>query len=242
MTQSTKTEPPISKEESWKIFDQIAPRYDLLNRVLSLGLDVRWRRRLGGFLPETPHIRLLDLATGTADVPLILMQHVTRVDSASGIDMSQKMLDIGQRKVRAKGLESKIELRHGDAAAIPYPEENFDALTIAFGIRNLPDIHNALQEMKRVLRPGGRALILEFSLPTNRLIRPLYLVYLRHLVPLIGYIISGHYRAYRYLNRTIETFPYGKDFCALMEEAGFGNVRANTLMFGIASIYQGDKP
>jgi demethylmenaquinone methyltransferase/2-methoxy-6-polyprenyl-1,4-benzoquinol methylase len=156
--------------------------------------------------------------------------------------MSEGMLAVGREKVARLGLSDRVVLKTGDAMSIPEPDTAFDVSTMSFGIRNVLDVTDALREVLRVLKPGGRALILEFSTPESRWFRPMYFFYLRHLLPVIGGMLSGDRTAYRYLNRTIETFPSGKDFCALMERAGFTRVKAIPLTFGIASIYEGDRP
>lgn len=225
------------------MFDAISPRYDLLNRLLSLGLDIFWRRQLVRFLPVGAgcDLSLLDLATGTADVPLTLVRQSKNIEHAVGIDLADKMLAIGREKITLANLADKITLSHGDANHIPFEDNVFDAVTIAFGIRNVEDHNQVLREMRRVLKPRGRAIILEFSLPENKALRATHLFYLRVVVPAIGGLVSGHGEAYRYLNQTIETFPYGDDFCALMELCGFKKVKAHPLMGGIATIYEGEK-
>ncbi len=240
------TRPPIGSEPSraevWRMFDRIAPRYDLLNRVLSAGRDVAWRKRMARFLPARDSLRLLDVATGTADQILMLMDAAPQVESALGIDMAERMLEVGREKIRARGLERRVSLQRGDALSIPTPDASCDVCTISFGIRNVADVVAGLREMARVLRPGGRALILEFSQPTARWFRPLYFFYLRRILPLVGGWFSGDRAAYRYLNVTIEAFPSGEAFCALMREAGFSGARAVPVSLGIASIYVGDRP
>ncbi len=233
------TNPP--RKEVWKMFDRIAHRYDFLNRSLSFGQDIAWRRKMRKHLPERPELHVLDLATGTAD-QLIFLANDTRVASGEGSDMSEKMLEIGRRKISKAGLQDRFTLKTGDALQVPAPDNSADVVTISFGIRNVESVPEAMQEMIRVLKPGGRALILEFSLPGNRVMRGLYLFYFRHILPRIGGLISGDPYAYRYLNRTVETFPYGEAFCDWMREAGFESVRFRSLTFGIAAIYQGDKP
>lgn len=223
------------------MFDRIAPRYDLLNRLLSAGRDVAWRQRMADSLPAGGRLRLLDVATGTADQIFSLIESGA-VDQATGIDMAERMLDVGREKARRRGWEQRVRLATGDATALPEPDGAYDVATISFGIRNVADVPLALRELRRVLRPGGRALILEFSLPTAPALRALYLFYLRHVLPMVGGLLSGDLRAYRYLNVTIEGFPYGEAFCALMREAGFARVRANPLTLGVATIYQGDRP
>ena len=182
----------------------------------------------------------MDLATGTGDVLLTLIKSPA-IATAQGIDLSQNMLKIAQEKITAAHLKSQVIVSEGDAAKIPFENEQFDVVTISFGIRNTEFPQKVLSEMFRVLKQNGRALILEFSLPANPLMRALALFYLRTLVPLIGGLISGNGEAYRYLNRTIEKFPSGESFCDVMQEAGFRIVRFNPLTFGIATIYQGTK-
>ena len=231
----------IPKQESWQMFNQISPRYDLLNRLLAWGLDISWRKRLSQYLPKRDGLRLVDLATGTADVPLFLVQTNPQIAHVSGVDMAEKMLDVGRGKIERKTLQDKIELFHGDANAIPFEDTAFDGVTMAFGIRNVKDPTIVFKEMLRVLKPQGRALILEFSIPKNPILKLGHLFYLRHIVPAVGWLVSGHYKAYKYLNQTIEDFPYGQDFTDRMESVGFQNAKANTLLGGVATIYQGDK-
>ncbi|MCZ7590972.1 MAG: ubiquinone/menaquinone biosynthesis methyltransferase [Kiritimatiellae bacterium] len=191
-------------------------------------------------LPEGERLRLLDVATGTADQILTLMDAAPRITEAVGVDMSEGMLEKGREKIRARGRAEQVQLKTGDATAIPEPDAAYDVCTISFGIRNVENVVAGLSEMRRVLRPGGRALVLEFSQPTARWFRGLYFFYLRHILPVVGGWFSGDREAYRYLNVTIETFPSGDAFCALMRTAGFVNVRAIPLTLGIASIYLGD--
>lgn len=230
-----------SREAVWEMFDRIAPRYDMLNRVLSFRRDVAWRKRMARLLEGRKELILLDLATGTGDQIFHLMEGGADIASAVGMDMSEQMLAVGREKVRKQHLGKRVELSVGDAVQIPSDDGLFDVVTISFGIRNVVDVQRALSEMLRVLRPGGSALILEFSMPRNAVIRAGYTFYLRHLLPLIGGAISGDSYAYRYLNKTIETFPYGEAFCALMRDAGFKNATATPLTFGVASIYHGHK-
>lgn len=229
-----------SRTDVWKMFDRIAHRYDTLNRCLSFGNDMRWRRRMCQYLPERSNLSVLDIATGTADQLLILTAD-RRVDAGLGVDLAQKMLDLGQLKVQRAGLNKRVVLRYGDAERLPVSDNHVDVVTMSFGIRNVNSVSTALTEMHRVLKTKGRALVLEFSLPANRCLSRPYLCYFRYLLPRVGSALSGDVHAYGYLNRTVETFPHGEDFCHLMEAAGFANVRAHPLTFGIASIYQGDK-
>ncbi len=226
-----------SRRDVWRMFDRIASRYDLLNRVLSGRQDVVWRRRVAS-LVEVTEAAALDLATGTAD-QLIALADSGRVTSGVGIDLANLMLDRGRSKLAARGLDSEFRLEHGSAEEIPFDAATFDVAAMSFGIRNVTDVPKTLTEIYRVLRPGGQVLILEFSLPANRLVRSLYLFYFRHVLPRLGAVVSGDANAYRYLNETVETFPYGNAFCQLLREAGFAQVTAHPLTFGIASIYTG---
>jgi demethylmenaquinone methyltransferase/2-methoxy-6-polyprenyl-1,4-benzoquinol methylase len=241
MTALTEIKPQPPRQDVWRMFDRIAPRYDLLNRLLSGRQDVSWRRKLARLLPERDKMSVLDLATGTGDVLVEIWRAGRGVARGIGMDMSGGMLAIGHDKLAQHGLSSSYQMVRGDAGRIAAADNSFDAVTIAFGIRNVIDVPEALKEMRRVLNPGGRVLILEFSLPSNAFFRAGYLFYFRHVLPRIGGAISGDSYAYRYLNQTVETFPYGEAFLALMREAGFRDVRSRSLTFGIASIYQGDK-
>jgi len=233
--------PEVPRNELWRMFDRIAQRYDLLNRLLSFGQDVVWRKKLARFLPEGECLEVLDLATGTADVIIYLFQKSARVFRAVGIDLAERMLEIGQQKIREHQLDQVVELKVGDATRIPFPDNQFHVVTIAFGIRNVENVPQSLREMYRVLKPGGRALVLEFSLPRSPIVRNAYLFYFRNILPRIGGWISGDHYAYQYLNKTVESFPYGESFAQLMTEAGFSRVGYKSLTFGVATIYYGDK-
>lgn len=237
---SSKTE--ARKKESFKIFDQIAQTYDPLNRLLSLGIDVYWRNKLKNLLPSFKNRKLdiLDLATGTGDVALVLGK-LKNVRKVRGIDLSNGMITIGKKKVVQKRLSEKVTLELGDGVNIPAEDQSYDAVTVSFGIRNFGDHITSLKNMHRVLRPGGRALIMEFSLPTNPIIRSFYLFYFRNILPLIGNILSKHGDAYSYLNKTVEEFPYGEEMKQLIYNAGFKKVTYYPLTFGIATIYCGEK-
>lgn len=224
------------------MFNRVAPRYDFLNRVLSAGIDGLWRRRLVRFLSPEKGQHVLDLATGTGDQLLAMFRFSNRVQSAVGIDPAERMLVIAQRKIDQAGLSEAVRLTTGNAVEIPAKDNEFDAVTISFGIRNVADVSRSLREVYRVLKPGGRFLVLEFSLPQERVVRRFYLLYLRHLLPRVGASISGDPFAYRYLNETIETFPYGERFCEFLREAGFQNIFARPLALGIATIYHGRRP
>ncbi|MCR4337641.1 MAG: bifunctional demethylmenaquinone methyltransferase/2-methoxy-6-polyprenyl-1,4-benzoquinol methylase UbiE [Candidatus Omnitrophica bacterium] len=232
---------PFQKRDSWKIFNQIALRYDLLNHLLSLGLDISWRQKLLHYFPEKEKIQMLDLATGTADVVIMAAQKCSRIEKAIGIDLAEEMLAIGRQKISQAHLDQRIKLQQGDAMQIPFENERFELVTMAFGIRNVPNPIITLKEIYRVTKRGGKALILEFSLPGNFFLYLFHLFYLRLLVPLIGGLVSGNFKAYFYLNRTIETFPYGERFCRMVQQVGFKKVQAHPLLGGIATIYEGER-
>jgi demethylmenaquinone methyltransferase/2-methoxy-6-polyprenyl-1,4-benzoquinol methylase len=231
------------KTEIWKMFDRIAGRYDLLNRLLSMRQDVLWRKKLLDLLPKENNLQLLDVATGTADQILHLLEETKedKIGKATGIDMSENMLAEGQKKISHLNLDGKVTLRVGDATQIPFKNDEFDVSTMSFGIRNVINVDAALKETYRVLRPGGTCLILEFSLPKNKLIRKPYLFYFRNVLPKVGSLISGDRQAYGYLNSSVEEFPYGDAFLKLMQNAGFEKTECFPLSMGIASIYKGVK-
>lgn len=228
------------KKESWKIFDEIAGTYDLLNRILSCGIDVYWRRKLLKNLPQRNNLIALDLATGTGDVALVLAKS-PKIDKITGLDLSRGMVELGKVKVKKANKENKIALHIGDGCNIPAADSTVDVVTISFGIRNFPDPQKSLREIYRVLKPNGRVMIMEFGLPKNKLVHAVYMFYFRHLLPFVGNLLSKHRDAYTYLNETVEDFAYGDDFTAWMKEAGFNNARFEELTFGIANLYIGDK-
>ena len=223
------------------MFDGIARRYDLLNRLLSLQRDQRWRTLAARLVLAGRPRTVLDVATGTADLPLMLTALDPQV-RVTGIDIATEMLARGRVKAQRRPGGERIELRPGNALALPVAGASVDAVTIAFGIRNVADYRTALCEMHRVLRPSGSVTILEFSLPRHPLIRAGYLLYFRHLLPLVGGLISGNASAYRYLNRSVESFPDGARFSRLLADAGFERTRCLPLTFGIASIHCARKP
>ena len=233
--------PQPSRQDVWQMFDRISPTYDRINRLVSFGQDRSWRRSVAKYLPEKKSIRLLDLATGTGDQLITLLEECGRIDKAVGIDLSSEMLKIASQKIQSKPYCNKVVLQRADAQSLPFPTNSFDATSFSFGIRNVPSPKITLREIYRVLRHKGRCLILEFSLPPQP-IRPFYLFYLRYLLPQIGKIISKDTGAYRYLNQTIETFPYGKAFAVLMKEAGFHQIEIHPMALGAVSLYVGIKP
>ncbi len=220
------------------MFDDIAPRYDLLNRLLSMGIDRRWRRVAVGQLRIPPRGMVLDLATGTGDVALEIAGRTPDSVLVIGEDFTQGMLLKGREKIAASPYAGRIELVNAPCEAIPHPDQTFDGITIAFGIRNVVDRPAALKEMYRVLKPGGRAVILEFSTPSNPLFKIIYNTYFHRILPFIGGLLSKR-SAYKYLPDSVAAFPPQEQFSAMMTTAGFGEVRYRDLTFGIASVYIG---
>jgi demethylmenaquinone methyltransferase/2-methoxy-6-polyprenyl-1,4-benzoquinol methylase len=221
------------------MFDAIAPRYDLLNRVLSAGIDKRWRARAIRSLAMTGTETLLDVCTGTADVALEGRRHGAA--HVLGVDFAGAMLTIGRQKVKAAGESSRIALVRGDAMRLPVPDASVDAASVAFGIRNVQRPEVACVEMARALRRGGRLAILEFGVPRLPGISTLYLWYFKHLLPLVGRFVSGHGGAYSYLPASVGTFPPPAEFVKILRQAGFDEVRADPLTFGIVYLYTARK-
>lgn len=224
-----------SKTESWKMFDAISPTYDRTNRIISFGMDQRWRAKVAQFLPPQKNLKVLDLATGTGDQALALIQSGASIQSITGIDLSVEMLEIAKKKIPCK-----MRFQIADAEKLPFKEESFDATTFSFGIRNVSNPLKSLGEIYRVLKPKGRALILEFSLPPQP-IKLFFLLYLRHVLPFVANLVSKKRAAYSYLNKTIEHFPSGKEFMHLMKEAGFSRLRQIPMNLGSVSLYIGEK-
>ena len=219
------------------MFDAIAGRYDLLNTVLSGGLDRYWRRRAIGSLQLSGRETLVDVCTGTADVAIAGARGTRGARRVVGIDFAGEMLRHGAGKVRRLALADRIMLVRGDAMRLPVKDGSSDAVTIAFGIRNVQEPSLACRELLRVLRPGGRLAILEFGLPVVPAVRPLYLWYFRHILPRIGRAVSRHTAAYSYLPESVGAFPWGEAFAGVLREAGFNKVAAKPLTFGIVYLY-----
>ena len=221
------------------MFDRIAPRYDLLNRVLSAGIDVRWRRRCVDALALPPTARVLDLCTGTADVLLEWLGR-SRQAHGVGVDLSSGMLKHGELKIRRAGAAWRAALAAGDAERLPFRPESFDGAVAAFGIRNVGDIDAALREAARVLRPGGRFVILEFSIPRGVLGR-LYRLYFTRVLPVLGGIVSGSREAYAYLPASVDRFDTPEALGERLARAGFAHVTKQPLSGGIAHLVSGEK-
>ena len=222
------------------MFDAIAPRYDLLNHLLSAGLDRRWRARAIRELTLPPDARVLDLCTGTGDLAIAALAGEAR-RSVVGIDFAGEMLKIGRRKIESLGLGRSVRFVRADGTRIPLASSSCDAATIGFGIRNVVEPSKALAEIARVLRPGGRLAILEFGQPRLPGIRTLYSWYFRYLLPLVGRSISKHRSAYSYLPASVGTFPPASEFAKVIAATGFSQVRAVPLTFGIVYLYVADR-
>ena len=222
------------KQHIGQLFDRIAGTYDGLNHVLSLNIDKRWRRRAIRML--APAEQVLDVAIGTADLTIEILrqgkaQHVT------GIDLSHGMMAIGEQKVAKRGYAPQVQFDYGSAQQMPYADSSFDTVTCAYGVRNFANMDEGLSEMYRVLRTGGELMVLEFSYPTNPVIRWGYDLYFTHILPFIGNLFSRDKSAYSYLNRSVKNFPYGEAFCQHLRKAGFSQINATPLTFGISTIY-----
>lgn len=222
------------REQVERMFDAISPKYDLLNRLFSLGVDQGWRRKVIRMVAEEPVDKLLDVATGTADLAIMASKVAKQV---TGVDISDGMLAQGRVKVDAKGLKDRITLQQADSVALPFADGSFDAVTVAFGVRNYEDLSGGLREMLRVLRPGGRLLVLEFSKPQRTPMRQLFRFYFHQVMPLVGRLVSKDSAAYTYLPQSVDAFPEGQRFLDLLSAAGGQEVKARNLTGGIATIY-----
>jgi demethylmenaquinone methyltransferase/2-methoxy-6-polyprenyl-1,4-benzoquinol methylase len=232
--------PPRGSPKIRTMFSKIAGRYDLLNRLLSFGVDTRWRKELAEEVRVLEGVPILDLATGTADVALTLEKTVQHAPAIVGADFAIPMLHLASDKIIRRGVK-KITLCAGDALALPFRDASFGSVTIAFGLRNLPDRTAGLREMLRMLKPGGKVIILEFTRMEHRLLGPLFRFYFHYVLPILGGIISGSFGAYRYLPSSVDDFPDPVELGREMNEAGFTNVRYRPLSLGIACLHTGDR-
>ena len=222
------------------MFDRISPKYDALNHLLSLNIDKVWRNKTAKTVAKSQPKTILDLATGTADLAIAMAKRLPQ-SQIIGMDISEKMLEIGKAKIAKQNIENQIELRLGDAANLPFENNTFDAVTVAFGVRNFEDLERGLSEISRVLKSNGQAVILEFSMPERFPIKQLYPLYFKHLLPAIGKAVSKDGNAYSYLPLSVERFPKPNVFLRMLAEKGLENGIARPLSFGIATLYTSSK-
>lgn len=227
------------KEQVARMFNSISGRYDFLNHFLSLGIDKRWRKTAIRIL-ETAHPKLiLDVATGTGDFALQAL--TINPEKIVGVDISEGMLEVGRKKLSQRGLSHKIELQLADSENLPFPDNNFDAVTVGFGVRNFENLKKGLTEINRVMKPGGLLVILEFSRPSRFPFKQVYNFYFKFILPKIGRLVSRDKSAYTYLPESVEAFPDGDRFTTILQETGFKNTACKSLTFGVSSIYTAQK-
>lgn len=228
------------KEQVADMFDNISPTYDVLNRTLSMRIDVIWRKKAIKSLKEIQPKVILDVATGTGDFALQAIKTL-KPEKVIGVDISQGMLNVAQEKIKTQQLEGVFEVKLGDSENLPFDDHSFDAVTVAFGVRNFENLKNGLTEIHRVLKPGGKAVILEFSNPKKFPIKQLYGFYSKTVIPALGKLISKDASAYTYLPESVEQFPDGNAFTSVMKASGFKITKARPQTFGICTIYEGLK-
>jgi demethylmenaquinone methyltransferase/2-methoxy-6-polyprenyl-1,4-benzoquinol methylase len=229
------------KEQVAEMFDRISGNYDKVNRVLSARTDIGWRKKALKLLKKDRPVKMLDVATGTGDMA-ILANRILAPRSIIGIDISASMLEIGRKKIEKQGLTERIKLEQGDSETINYAQNSFDAVTAAFGVRNFENLEKGLAEMLRVLKPGGRIVILEFSKPRSKLISKFYNLYMKVVAPRVAGWFRQNKQAYHYLNESATAFPDRQSFIEILKKVGFGETRFTPLSFGICCIYSGRKP
>ncbi|MFA8299377.1 MAG: bifunctional demethylmenaquinone methyltransferase/2-methoxy-6-polyprenyl-1,4-benzoquinol methylase UbiE [Hyphomicrobiales bacterium] len=229
------------KEQVKEMFDNIAFKYDFLNHFLSLGIDKSWRKKVCKIIQSTEGNKLLDIATGTGDLAIEIAKFDTKPIHITGVDISEKMLEIGKEKVAKAKLGHVITLESGDSEELKYDDHSFDFITASFGVRNFECLDKGLAEMHRVLKKGAKVVILEFGMPTSIFFKPLYILYFKAVLPFIGKLFSKSSSAYSYLPSSVEAFPYGKDFLNHLTKLGFKDAKEHRLSMGIASIYVATK-
>ena len=228
------------KDQVKRMFNTIAPSYDLLNHILSFGIDHIWRRRVINRVCKQSASDILDVATGTGDMAISLSKR-NKFSHIVGYDLSDGMLEVARAKIDAAGLASNISLKQGEAEHMPFSESSFDVVTVAFGVRNFHDLEGGVREMTRVLKSDGKLYILEFSTPKNKIFRTIYCLYSHKVLPFIGGLISKDRKAYQYLPESVDEFPSVETFLELMGRVGLKNNKSISLMGGIAQIYIGEK-
>ncbi|WP_163380750.1 bifunctional demethylmenaquinone methyltransferase/2-methoxy-6-polyprenyl-1,4-benzoquinol methylase UbiE [Cyclobacterium sp. SYSU L10401] len=227
------------KQQVASMFDNISKKYDLLNHLLSLGIDIIWRKKAIRMLKKDQPALILDIATGTGDFAIEAL--ALKPEKVIGVDISEGMLHEGRKKMKQKKLDHLIELQLGDSEKLLFEENKFDAVIVSFGVRNFENLEKGLKDMHRVLKPGGKTVILEFSKPKKFPMKQAYSFYFRYILPQIGKLISKDQSAYTYLPESVKAFPDGRDFLDILEKVGFKQTQCKTLTFGISSIYTGIK-
>lgn len=227
------------KKQVAEMFDNISGKYDFLNHFLSLGIDIRWRKKAIKLLKEDQPKQILDIATGTGDFAIESLS--LNPERVVGIDISEGMLNVGREKMKKRGYADIIDMQSGDSENLHFEDETFDAVIVAFGVRNFENLEKGLSEMNRVLKPGGKAVILEFSKPTVFPFKQLYNLYFRWILPKIGRLVSKDNAAYTYLPESVNEFPFGNDFLKVLTKTGYKNTKCKPLTLGISSIYLGEK-
>ncbi len=227
------------KEQVTKMFDNISGNYDFMNRLMTFGIDVKWRKKVVKMVAQTKPKKILDIATGTGDFAIMLAD--IKPDKIVGLDISQGMLEVGKKKVAEKGLEHLIEMVLGDSENLPFDDNSFDAVTVGFGVRNFENLNKGLQEIYRVLRPGGIFIVLETSQPEKFPFKQGFKFYSKYVIPFLGRLFSKDQKAYEYLPESAEAFPYGEAFNNILKKNQFKSVQNYPLMFGSASIYKAFK-
>ncbi|PWA06548.1 bifunctional demethylmenaquinone methyltransferase/2-methoxy-6-polyprenyl-1,4-benzoquinol methylase UbiE [Flavobacterium psychrotolerans] len=227
------------KEQVAQMFDTISGNYDGLNRVISFGIDVKWRKKVLQLVSDTNPKTILDIATGTGDLAILMAN--TNAEKIIGLDISVGMLEVGKKKIAEKGLSDKIEMQFGDSENMPFEDNTFDAITVAFGVRNFENLEKGLGEIKRVLKPNGIFVILETSNPTKSPYKQGYVFYTKNILPLIGKLFSNDNAAYGYLSESASVFPYGEALNNILRKIGFINVVDRPQTFGVATIYSASK-
>ncbi|MBQ9586093.1 MAG: bifunctional demethylmenaquinone methyltransferase/2-methoxy-6-polyprenyl-1,4-benzoquinol methylase UbiE [Muribaculaceae bacterium] len=222
-----------------QMFDSIAPAYDFMNRAMTMGIDRWWRRVAVRMVRKTQPQLILDVATGTGDFAIDLYRKI-KPEQVVGIDLSQGMLDVARKKIEKHNLNDAITVQQGDCLALPFDDGSFNAVTVAFGVRNFEHLLQGYQQMYRVLKPGGMLCVIELSTPRNRVIKWFYDLYTLHIIPWMGSLKSGDRSAYRYLPQSIAAVPQGEEMLAIMREAGFKNCKVKRMTFGTCSIYSGN--
>lgn len=227
------------REQIAEMFDNVSPKYDFLNHLLSAGIDIYWRKRAIKLLKKENPQTILDIATGTGDFAIEAL--ALKPKKIIGIDISEGMLAVGREKIKKLGMETVIDLRTGDSANLPLESNSFDAVIASFGVRNFENLLNGLTDMFRVMKPGGTCVVLEFSKPKTFPFKQLYNFYFRYILPIVGRMVSKDTAAYTYLPESVQAFPDGNDFLKIYEQAGFKDTKCIPLTFGICSIYVGKK-